>query len=85
MAKENTERERDRERELTPAAILGMPLSMEPLPLCQRSANAPLFIKAVASSPFYILTLMLLLLLQPQPKTLQDHDLEILVMLHIRY
>jgi hypothetical protein len=65
-----------------------MPLSMEPLPLCQRSANAPLFIKAVASSPFYILTLMLLLLLllqEPQPKTLQDHDLEILAMLHIRY
>jgi len=37
---------------------------MEPLPLCHRSANAPLFIKAVASSPFYILTLMLLLLLR---------------------
>lgn len=83
MPKENTERE----RELTPAAILGMPLSMEPLPLCHRSANAPLFIKAVASSPFYILTLMLLLLLlqEPQPKTVQDHDLEILAMLHIRY
>jgi hypothetical protein len=76
---------RQRERELTPAAILGVPLSMEPLPLCHRSANAPLFIKAVASSPFYILTLMLLLLQEPQPKTLQDHDLEILAMLHIRY
>jgi hypothetical protein len=76
---------RQRERELTPAAILGVPLSMEPLPLCYRSANAPLFIKAVASSPFYILTLMLLLLQEPQPKTLHDHDLEILAMLHIRY
>jgi hypothetical protein len=75
---------RERERELTPAAILGMPLSMESLPLCQRSANAPLFIRAVVSSPFYILTLMLLLQ-EPQPKTLQDHDLEILAMLHIRY